>query len=655
MLRFERHRLGLRAYLLGRRIHEWHLGVAALVGAGIAGALHMLGLVPAVVIGLIGVWLVAKDWHDLTQKRRDTAAWRLGLHRRPLRLRPFRRLDDVPGLAALAVAIVGLIDLVSALTPNVSWRGRVLVHVEPVAAMRAAHALAVPVSFALVVTAYYLYRRRSRALHVALALMAALAVFNLVKGLDVEETVLTVAAAALLWASRSSFYVRHQPATMRSSLWQVPLLLAGAFLLSLTAVALAAPATASPGDVARATGDLLLWQPSPFAFRDDLARTGLAVELTGLLALLACAYLLFRPLAAPRDLPDPELRRAAAELVREHGADTLSFFKLRTDKRYLFNPEKTAFLGYRIESGVLVISGDPVGEREGLESLIPAVVSFSEERALRLAALGVSPDGRALFEQAGLRALYIGDEAIVDTERFSLEGRAIRKVRQSVSRLRNAGYHTDIAELGSLDDAVLDRLEQVAQDWLNGAPERGFSMAMDSLRNPEGEKTLVVYASDDRGAIRGFLHFVPTYGRSAVSLSFMRRQPETPNGLTEFMIVEAIERLRARGVAEVSLNFAAFARLIREPHGLLERGLGRLLTLGDSWFQIERLYRFNAKFFPRWEPRYFMYERRSGLPRAGIAALWLEGQLPRPTLRRRRALRRGGVAGRRGDPAGSRR
>ena len=287
-------------------------GVVVLVGATAAGAAHAVGLVPALVIGLVGVWLVAKDWSDLTRTRRDTAAWRLGIHRRPLRLRPFRRLDDVPGLAALAVAIVGLVDLVSAVTPNMSWRGRVLVHVEPVAAMRAAHALAVPVSFALIVTAYYLYRRRSRALHVALALLATLAVFNLVKGLDVEETALTVAAAALLWASRSSFYVRHEPATLRSSLWQVPLLLAGAFLLSLAAVALAAPPTASPGDVVRATGDLLLWQPAPFAFRDELARTGLAVELTGLLALLAAAYLLFRPLAAPRDLPDPELRRAAA-------------------------------------------------------------------------------------------------------------------------------------------------------------------------------------------------------------------------------------------------------------------------------------------------------------------------------------------------------
>ena len=122
---------------------------------------------------------------------------------------------------------------------------------------------------------------------------------------------------------------------------------------------------------------------------------------------------------------------------------------------------------------------------------------------------------------------------------------------------------------------------------------------MDSLRNPVSEDTLVVYALDEGGTIRGFLHFVPTYGRDAVSLSYMRRQRETPNGLTEFLIAEGIEHLRVRGVTEVSLNFAAFARLIRQPSGFVERALGRALALGDAWFQIERLYRFNAKFFPR--------------------------------------------------------
>jgi lysyl-tRNA synthetase class 2 len=417
----------------------------------------------------------------------------------------------------------------------------------------------------------------------------------------------------------------------------VPLFFAAVFVGSVAAVFIAAPPSTPVLAVLRGTADLFLWQRPPFGFADDdLLQMGLAVQLTGLLALLVGAYRLFRPIAAPRNLPDHELRRAATGLVHEHGADTLSFFKLRADKHYLFNRERTAFVAYRVENRVLVVSGDPVGEPSGVAELLPEVIAFAEMHGLRLAALGVSAQGRRLFEQAGLRGLYMGDEAIVDGDTFSLEGRPIRKVRQSVTRLRKAGYRTEIAELGSLDPEVLARLEEVAHDWLCGSPERGFSMAMDSLRNPAGGNTLVVYAVDEGGTIRGFLHFVPTYGRAAVSLSYMRRERETPNGLTEFLVAEGIEHLRARGIAEVSLNFAAFARLLRQPSGVVERALGRALAVGDTWFQIERLYRFNAKFFPRWEPRYFMYERRLGLPRAGIAALWLEGQLPKPAIRRRR-------------------
>ena len=642
VLKLERHPLGPRVYVLGWRIHEWHLGLLVAATAVTGALLGWVGLVGATALGLASVWLVAKDWPDLTRSRRDTAGWRLWLHRRPLPLRPGRRLDDVPAIAAIGTAIVGLIDLVSSLTPNVSWRGRVLLHVEPVGLMRSAHALAAPVSIALMITAYYLLRRRALALRVGMALMLVLTVFNLVKGLDIEEAALTAGGAALWWASRSSFYVRHEPSSVGSALRRVPVLAAGGFAAALLLVAVAAPARASAGAVARETLDLLVWQSGPFRFHDEFAHMGLAVELISLAILAGAGYLVFRPLAAPRDLPDAEVRRAAAALVRQHGTDTLAFFKLRRDKHYLFNADRTAFVGYRVDGGVMVVSGDPVGNTEGVRELIPAVMTFAERRSLRVAAVGVSATGRAIFEEAGLRALYLGDEAIVETGTFSLEGRAIRKVRQSVSRLESAGYQTRTAELGSLGDDLARSLERIATDWRHGAAERGFSMAMDSLGNPENAKTLVVVAFDPDGRVRGFLHFVPAYGRPAVSLSFMRRDRDAPNGLTEFMIVKAIHEFRERGIEEVSLNFAVFARLLREPTGLLERLAARAITIGDTWFQIERLYRFNAKFFPRWQPRYFMYERRFGLPRAGIAALWLEGQLPRPTLRARGHLELGG-------------
>ena len=192
----------------------------------------------------------------------------------------------------------------------------------------------------------------------------------------------------------------------------------------------------------------------------------------------------------------------------------------------------------------------------------------------------------------------MGDEAIVDTHSFSLEGRAIRKVRQSVSRAEKAGYTTELVEVGDLDDTTFAALQRLSETRRGGAAERGFSMAMDALRRDDEGDTQLLIARDGDGCVRGYLHFVPSFGRAAASLSLMRRDPEAPNGLTEFLIVKAIEQLRARGIDEVSLNFAAFARFIHSPQGPLERAAGRLARRADAVFQIERLYRFNAKFFP---------------------------------------------------------
>lgn len=104
--------------------------------------------------------------------------------------------------------------------------------------------------------------------------------------------------------------------------------------------------------------------------------------------------------------------------------------------------------------------------------------------------------------------------------------------------------------------------------------------------------------------------------------------------------------LRERGVDEMSLNFAVFARRIHSPARPAERALGKLIALGNRFFQIESLYRFNAKFFPRWEPRYLVYQGALGLPRASLAAMWAEGQLWKPELPRARAAGGGRILAR---------
>jgi lysyl-tRNA synthetase class 2 len=162
-------------------------------------------------------------------------------------------------------------------------------------------------------------------------------------------------------------------------------------------------------------------------------------------------------------------------------------------------------------------------------------------------------------------------------------------------------------------------------------------MALDSIKGDEHAETLLVLARDEHGAIKGVLHFVPCFGRPMVSLSFMRRDPDTPNGLTEFLVAAAVDLLRDRGLQEMSLNFATFAKYMHSPETQIERLLGWLAAKFNPYFQIESLYRFNAKFFPRWEPRYLVYQGALGLPRAGLAAAWAEGQVWKPARSRRDA------------------
>ena len=537
----------------------------------------------------------------------------------------------LPPLAALAAAFVGVVNVASALTPNIRWRGHLLLDVEPVEAIRLFHALALPAGVALLLVAPYLAKRRRRAWQAAVLLMTMLGVFDLLKGLDLEETTITWIVAAVLVAGRAAFRVRHDPITLRSAVWRVPVL--GVIGVATAAIAAwASQGRPSVATVARETVDLLLWQGGPMRFHHHFGWIPLGVHLIELGTLLAASYVVFRPLAAPRALPGAGARAAAAQLVRAHGGDTLSFFKLRADEHYFFGADRRAFVGYRIENGVLLLSGDPVGPSDAFRELLREVQAFADTRGLKLGAVGASERLCPLYAELGMRSIYLGDEAIVELDKFSLEGRPIRKVRQSVTRLGKAGYTAELHERDALDAVTVAEVDVVLERGREGAPERGFSMAMDSIHGQNAEDTLVVLARDEAGEIRGVLHFVPCYGRDAVSLSFMRRDPATPNGLTEFLVVKAIELLRDRGLAELSLNFAAFAKWMHSPAKRWERALGRLVALGNPFFQIESLYRFNAKFFPRWEPRFLVYEGMLGLARVSVAAMWAEGQLPKPSF-----------------------
>jgi lysyl-tRNA synthetase class 2 len=194
--------------------------------------------------------------------------------------------------------------------------------------------------------------------------------------------------------------------------------------------------------------------------------------------------------------------------------------------------------------------------------------------------------------------------------------------------LAGAGYTVRVARPSETGPELRAELENVARTWRGTAPERGFVMALDALFSLGDDEALFVIGFDPDGHAAGFLHFAVSC--SALSLSSMPRLRETPNGFNEWLISEAVFWARDNRFARVSLNFAPFAALLApetELSAFQEVQRRALLSL-KGHFQLDNLLAFNRKFFPSWERRFVVYERRRDLPRVGIAALAAEAYLP---------------------------
>jgi lysyl-tRNA synthetase class 2 len=643
LVALERHELGPRLHVVGRRVHECHVGLV-LAGMALlclmASGAHVLTLT----LALVSAWLLVKDWRDLHPATRDTAAWSVGLHRRPDGPPAPRVRDRVPGLAAVATAAVGAVNVGSVMSGDLPARARAVLALAPAADVRLAHALALPAGLALLGVAWPLARRRRRALHLAVVLLAALGVVNLVKSLDWDIAAASWALAALLWRSRAAFWVEHDRVGAAQAVSRSAALLGAVVLAGAGAVAVAASHAVAPLALSHVLGAalaLLTLSGGP-GFRAPFAWLPDALGILGAGGVAGAAANLLGPLR-PQAVHDALERRRTAALVRRHGNDTLSAFKLRRDLDRCFTADGRAMAGYRIEAGALLIAGDPVGPPDAVPELLDDVVALARRHGLALGAVGASREFADAARRVGLRRVYLGDEAMLPAGPMDLSGGAMKSLRKAVNRIERHGFTAELRAVGDLDGATVAELDGLSARWRDGAAERGFSMAHDTLVDDLLHDASVVIARDAGGRVRAFLHFVPVYGRSAVSLAFMRRDRDTPNGVSDFLVVEAARLLGEQGLEELSLNFAAFGRWLREPGNALERAAARLLHVADRWFQLERLMRFNAKFHPRWQPRYLLFAGPAQLPRVALGALWAEGHLPRPRLPRLRSRHEGGT------------
>lgn len=535
---------------------------------------------------------------------------------------------------AAAIGTTGVLGILSALSPPVGARLSLLNELLPVSVPPAAAAVVAVLSLALVLLARGVRHGQRPAWRVSIVLLASSALLHVVKGFDFEEAALALATVGYLARHSAAFRARPDRPSVRRGLVA---LLAGPPLIAAagTAVLEIVPdGRRMPiGRAFAATAERMMGVTSidlPSEIGEFLTHTLLAM---GIGVAAYALWLAFRPVISGRR-PGADIDRARA-LVRRHGQDTLAYFALRDDKEHFFHGE--SLVAYAICSGICLVSPDPIGPRHERAQVWAAFRRFVDQNGWTVAVLGATDEWLPIYASGGMRSLYVGDEGVVDVHAFSLAGGQFKGLRQAVNRVAKYGYRIEFHDPSRLDPDLQKALRVCMTKSRKGDVERGFSMTLGRVFDPEDRDLLLAVAFDPQGQPAAFAQFVPAPGIDGYSLDLMRRSDgQHPNGVTDFVVVKTIEHLRERGFRAVGLNFATMRAVMA---GELGRGPAQrvqrwVLQRLSSSMQIESLWKYNAKFGPTWQPRYAVYDAPENLVPAALAVAKAESFWELPVIGR---------------------
>lgn len=541
------------------------------------------------------------------------------------------------------VALLGLLDFTVGTLPRSVDRGKPVGGIFAGPVSPGARTIDVAVGLLLVLCARGLGRRSRRALWFATLLTLVSLATRLVDGFSVSIMVVCALIVLVLVARRQDFVHLGDPTTRYAPLLRFLALLLLAIVYGMVTLLIyrseagltfhVLPAFKStvrslffsaPRQASLLSGEFAEWFPW-------------TLRLIVGFGALWCVATWFAPWH--QRLEDEGRRLAyAREVVERWGTDSLSPFTLRRDKAHYFYPASpttngdATLIAFRVVRGVAIVSGDPIGPEHSALASLSSFLEMCSSRGWLVAIVGASDRYLDAYRKLGLRTLYQGDEAVVDVDTFTLEGGAMKSVRQATHRLQRNGLTAEPILAAHLSGEHRKDLVHLESTWLAGQRRKGFVMELDSLFRLDGEDELFVIGRDASGKMVGFLEIAVCPASRSLSLSSMPRAAQAPNGLNAFLITAAIGWAREHGFIALSLNFSPVARLLtgQVPPTRTARVARAVLLVVKRIFhlQLDNLYVFNRQFLPRWQSRYLVFQNRRHLPRVVLAAMAAERYLP---------------------------
>lgn len=535
-----------------------------------------------------------------------------------------KRLHIPVLLVALATFGSGIINIYSVIGPALPHRMRALRALFPLEFIHVARFVTLLIGFALVISAVNIYKRKRRAYLFVLYASFLSIVFHLTKGLDYEEATVSLAFLAFLYTARARFTVKSSVPDMEAGLVRIAAALlialaygvAGFWLLDRREFGI----NFNMGDAIRETFTYLSFAGDPdlvphtrYAgwFLDSLfVMTGTAI-VYGL-------YALFRP-ALYRFRTHPRERVLARAIVEKHGRSSLDFFKFWPDKSFFFSPSRRSFVAYRVGNHFALALADPVGPKEEIEGVVSGYAEFCRENDWGAGFHQILPDFLPVYEKLGFRKIKVGDDAIVDLARFSLDGKERKAFRHVVNKLEEGGVGYRWHE-PPLSDEVVAQAEEVSDAWLRiaGRKERRFTLG--AFEPGYIRSTPLAAAFDATGKMLAFANQIPSYRAGEATIDLMRHRSDAPAGVMDYLFVKLFLQMREKGFARFSLGMAPMSGFRENENASVEeKAIHSFFQRLNFLFSYRGLRRYKAKFADSWEPRYSIYRTPLDLARMALA------------------------------------
>jgi phosphatidylglycerol lysyltransferase len=545
---------------------------------------------------------------------------------------------------AFVTGFTGLLTSLSVLAPSLPDEVNRVGRYARLAPADASRTFVLVAGFLLLFLAYGLLRRRRVAWVAAIVLLIALVPAHLGKRHDQALAAVAAVNVGLLLLHRRQFRVRSDVPTLRRAL--IRLGFAGLFVFSYGTLGFWLLSRRDFGriftfpEAARRTLRIML----TFSESGLIPRTRYAdwfldsFAVVGVVAVALSAFSLLQPVVWRRRTLPSERARARA-LIARYGDSSLDHFKGAEDKLFCFAESGRAVVSFGMARSTAVVLGDPVAaDQAAFQAVLAEFLDFCDANGWRAAFHQVPPDHLADYRAAGLRAIKIGEEAIVDLTTFSLQGHAMKGLRAAVNRLGREGFRA-VFYAPPLAEETLHRLREVSDDWLNipGRRERGFSLGWfdeDAVR-----ATPVMTIEDAAGGVAAFANMIPDGVEGEATIDLMRRRRDVPNGVMDLLQVRLCEQFRAEGYRRYSLGLSPLAEVGAEPGSpAVERALRLLYEHFDRFFSYQGMRAYKAKFAPIWEPRYFVYRSDASLPLVALALVQVTERAPVARHERRRLV-----------------